>query len=214
MKRPDLPQEFKIIGLTGPSGAGKGEVGMRVQRLGIPVIDTDAVYHEILRPPSLCLEELLRTFGKSILAPDGTLDRGALAALVFDKDDDARRRHQRLNEITHRYVIERSFALLEHYAMDGASAAVIDAPLLIESGLDQICDGVIVVLADREVRLDRLLARDQKDKAAIITRLDAQPQDDFYLARADAVIYNGGEVSLLDGALLDALARMGVSVCE
>ena len=183
---------MKIIGLTGQSGAGKGAVAALFAEHGIPSVDTDAVYHELLIPPSACLDELTTEFTDTILNADGTLNRPALAALVFEPSEEGHRRHQRLNEITHRYVIERTFALLSEYEKQGCKAAVIDAPLLIEAGLHTRCDCVIAVLADREIRMDRLMLRDNLSREQICQRLDAQPNVSFYIEHASVLIYNEG----------------------
>ena len=92
-----------VIGLTGPSGAGKGEVSRMLLALGIPVIDADEVYHALLVPPSPCLDAIASAFGKQVLRADGTLDRKALSAIVFS---DAAQL-QNLNRITHGFVMER-----------------------------------------------------------------------------------------------------------
>ena len=176
------------IGLTGPSGAGKGTVAMLFARFGVPSVDTDAVYHELLLPPSACLDELAGTFGKGILAADGSLNRSALAALVFDPDHP--RRLTTLNQITHRYILERTRELCAGYEKAGMAAVLIDAPVLFESGFDKECDRTLAVLAAPSIRLARIMSRDGLDKAAAEARMDAQPSDDFYTERSDAVLYN------------------------
>jgi dephospho-CoA kinase len=183
---------MKIIGLTGQSGSGKGTLAALFFEAGIPVVDADAVYHKLLIPPSPCLDELRTEFTDDILNPDGTLNRPVLAALVFDCSDAGKARLRRLNEITHRYVTERTVVLLDGYAAQGNKTAVIDAPLLIEAGLHQRCDRVIAVLADRDVRVDRLMARDGLDRERVLARLDAQPDVSFYIDHADILVYNNG----------------------
>ena len=183
---------MKIIGLTGQSGAGKGMVAALFFEYGIPSIDTDAVYHELLTPPSACLDELVDEFTDAILSEDGTLNRPALAALVFEQSPLGKARHLRLNEITHRYVIERTMAMLAEYEAKGCIAAIIDAPLLIEAGLHNRCDRVIAVLADRDLRISRLMQRDNLDLERVCQRLDAQPDVSFYALHADVLIYNNG----------------------
>ena len=183
---------MKIIGLTGQSGAGKGTVAALFAEHGIPSVDADAVYHELLLPPSPCLDELVNEFTDAILYEDGTLNRPALATLVFEQSPKGKARHRRLNEITHRYVIERTVALLAEYERQGCKAAIIDAPLLIEAGLHKKCDRVIAVLADRDIRIQRLMQRDGLNREQVCQRLDAQPDISFYIEHADILIYNEG----------------------
>ncbi|MBR2622231.1 MAG: dephospho-CoA kinase [Clostridia bacterium] len=199
---------MKIIGLTGQSGAGKGTVATLFAEHGIPSIDTDAVYHKLLVPPSPCLNELAGEFSNAILAPDGTLDRRALAALVFEQTEIGRQRHERLNEITHRYVIERTAALLAEYEKQGCKAAIIDAPLLIEAGLHHRCDHVIAVLADREIRVKRLMQRDKLTLEQISERLDAQPDVSFYIDHATMLIYNNGTAQELKSSVSSLLPEV------
>lgn len=199
---------MRIIGLTGQSGAGKGAVAALFAEHGIPSIDTDAVYHELLLPPSACLDELVSEFSASILTPDGTLNRAALAAIVFAPTKNGATRRQRLNEITHRYVIDRTLALLTEYEKQGYKAAIIDAPLLIEAGLHTKCDRVIAVLADREIRIARLIQRDKLSHEQICARLDAQPDMSFYMEHADILIYNNGTTEQLQTEILHWLPEV------
>ena len=201
---------MKIIGLTGPSGAGKGALGACFETCGVPVIDTDRIYHDLLVPPSACLDELVSAFGPHILTSDGTLNRTALATLVFAKGDEANERHATLNRITHRHVIQKTDEMLEQFCNEGKSAVVIDAPLLIEAGMHRDCDIVVAVLADRDVRLERLMARDGKGRDALLARIEAQPSDEFYRAHANVVIENNGDPSALSKAAGDILRRIGV----
>ncbi|MBE6694544.1 MAG: dephospho-CoA kinase [Ruminococcaceae bacterium] len=190
-----MSKKMLIIGLTGPSGAGKGAVGAQLVRRGIPHIDTDAVYHDIITPPSACLCELAVEFGEDIIAPDGSLDRKALAAKVFGDGKEAE--HSRLNFITHKYVLDKVRGLCAEFAAEGKVAVAVDAPLLFESGFDRECDKVISVLADKEIRIARIMARDSISREYAESRVNAQKPDDFYSSAADAVIYNNGDVSLL-----------------
>ncbi len=179
-----------IIGLTGPSGAGKGHIASLFTRYGIPSIDTDAVYHALLLPPSECLHELVDRFGSSILSVDGTLDRRALAALVFAPG--ASEMLSDLNTITHRHVLRVVRCRITELERAGSPAVLVDAPQLYESGFDRECDRVLAVLAPREVRLSRIMERDGLDNTRAAARLDAQKPDDFFRSRADAVIVNDG----------------------
>lgn len=184
------------IGLTGPSGAGKGTVASLFARYGVPSIDTDAMYHDLLVPPSACLNELTARFGEAILSDQGTLDRKALAAVVFAPG------HEQdladLNRMTHRHVLCEVRRLLAIYEAEGKSAVLVDAPQLFESGFDTECDFVLAVIASREARMSRIMARDGLDKARATARLNAQKPDGFFREHANAVICNDGDPEAMD----------------
>ncbi len=196
------------VGLTGPSGAGKGAVASLFARYGVPSIDTDAVYHALLIPPSDCLDELTERFGRNILHSDGTLNRGALAALVFAEghgEDLAA-----LNTITHRHILAEVRARLKGYEADGISAVLVDAPQLFESGFDAECGFILSVLAPYEVRLARVMARDGLDGERARARLDASHRDEFFTERSDAVIVNGGKIEAMEAETRRLLTEWGV----
>ena len=195
---------FPILGLTGPSGAGKGVLAQRLHDAhGFVWIDTDAVYHDLTSAPSPCLDELQSAFGTGIIK-QGALDRPALASIVFAKD--AKDKLELLNCITHKHVMEKSRRQIDAARQSGARGAVLDAPLLFEAGADALCTHTAAVLADRAVRLHRIITRDGLTEQAAQKRLDAQKSDDFYRQRADFVIYNNGTAQELY-ASADALAK-------
>ena len=184
------------IGLTGPSGAGKGLVASLFARYGVPSIDTDTVYHALLMPPSACLDELVERFGQQVLRPDGTLDRTALSAVVFDPANaDAL---ADLNRISHRHVLERVREMLGDHEQAGTPAVLVDAPQLFESGFDAECDKVLSVIAPRELRLARIIERDGLSPERATARLDAQLSEQIFRERADHVMINDGEIEPLD----------------
>ena len=184
---------MRILGLTGPSGAGKGTVGAALSRLGFPVLDTDAVYHTHISGDTPCTRALALAFGSEILCEDGSVDRRRLAAVVFCGGEAEREQKARLNAITHGYVLATCDEWLEEQKAKGVACAVIDAPLLIEARMHERCDLVLAVLAPYELRLARILARDGIPEAAARARLDAQPKEDFYRAHADLVFVNDGD---------------------
>ena len=196
------------IGLTGPSGAGKGVISSLFARFGVPSIDTDAVYHRLLIPPSACLDELVERFGPSIRKADGTLDRPGLASIVFAPGHEEDLRD--LNRITHRHVLDEARRQLEVHRDAGKAAVLVDAPQLFESGFDAECDFVVAVLASRQTRMERIMARDGLDSARAIARMDAQKSDDFFREHADAVLVNDGEIEDLEDEIRDLLRRWEV----
>ena len=191
---------MKVIGLCGGSGSGKGAVARILSSFGIAHIDTDLVYHEITSRPSVCLDALAAEFGADIIR-DGALDRARLREIVFAPPNSTQKL-ARLNSITHKYIIDETERRIQAYLADGVKGVLIDAPLLYESGLDRRCDCVIAVVADRGVRLARIMLRDGISLDAAKKRIDSQLSDKALADKADYVIYNnctleqlGGEVS-------------------
>ncbi len=197
-----------IIGLTGPSGAGKGLVASLFARYGVPSIDTDAVYHELLIPPSVCLDELVAHFGRGILTGSGVLDRRALAAQVFAPGQEAEL--EALNRITHKHVLHEVRRRCRALELLGKPAVLVDAPQLFESGFDTECDKVLSVLASRELRIARIRARDGLDEERATARIDAQRSDEEFRSRSDAVILNEGTPEEPDADVQRLLTEWGV----
>ncbi len=178
-----------IIGITGPTGAGKSLLSTYLKEHGIAVIDADEVYHGLLIPPSDCLEALRNAFGSDIFHADGTLDRSALSAIVFHNAD----KLTLLNETVLGFVlteIRRRIAILEK---EGHKAVAVDAPTLIESGFHTECDTVVSVLAPSDVRLSRIMQRDGIDRTAASVRIAAQKDEEFYRSHSHVVLCNDGD---------------------
>lgn len=193
-----------VIGITGPSGAGKGEISNLLSAYGAYVIDADAVYHDVVSPPSSCLDELIVYFGKDIINSTGGLDRTALAKLVFGEGN--RERLELLNKITHKYVVKEIRDRIIKLQENNTRLCVIDAPLLIEAGLCSDCDLTIAILAKKEIRADRISLRDSISYSAAMARINSQKDDKYYITHTDSVIYNDAGVDELK-ASLDALLR-------
>lgn len=185
-----------VLGLTGPSGAGKSEIARFLRDKGYPLIDADGLVREVQQPGSSCLKALAEAFSPRILRPDGSLDRRRLAELAFQSPE----KTQLLNSIVHPAVIALSVDRIRQAAESGAGAAVLDAPLLFESGMDHICDRTVAVLAPPGERLRRIRQRDGLTKEQAEMRMGAQPLDDYYTARASMVIHNDGDFAHLRAA--------------
>lgn len=194
--RPDVG--LYVVGLTGPTGAGKTAVARVFEAAGIPVIDTDGLAREVVKPGSPCLEQLVQAFSPAILRDDGTLDRAALAARAFATPQTT----ERLNAITHPAIIARSLEQLRACAAQGYRAAAIDAPLLYESGMDALCAQVAVITAPAAKRRARIMARDGLSAEQAARRMAAQPADAFYRERRPAwfVVNDGSPEQLEDEA--------------
>ena len=195
-----------VIGLTGPTGAGKGCVADLFAAFGLPVLNADRIYHTLLIPPSPCLDELADHFGKEVLTEAGTLNRQALAAIVFSNAEEL----TTLNTITHHYVMAEIRKRLEQLRKDEAIAAVIDAPQLFEAGADRDCNVIVSVLADPALRIDRIMRRDSIDADTAIKRISAQKSDAFFRAHSDYVIENNESPERLLEPVRRILSEMGV----
>ncbi len=200
---------MKIIGLTGPSGAGKGSLARELVKMGAEHIDTDAVYHELTSRRGKCTLELAERFGSDVLKKDGSLDRRALAAKVFCGGEMQEKRLRDLNRITHKYVIEESGEMLKDAAERGCRWAIVDAPLLIEAKMDRMCDCVVAVIAQRDRRLERIIGRDGISREAAEKRIDAQKELPFYMSHADYVIENNGSEDELGAKAAALLLSIG-----
>ena len=147
---------MKRIGITGPTGAGKTTALQALAELDAHIIDADAVYHALLESSATLRAELTARFGPSILDGEGRVNRKALGGVVFG--DPAALAE--LNAITHRFIlaeIDRQAAGAEE---QGRSAVAIDAIALIESGLGETCGAIVGILAPRELRIRRIMARE------------------------------------------------------
>lgn len=181
-----------IIGLTGQSGAGKGEVCRILNEHGIESIDTDAVYHKLLVPPSECIDELEAFFGSQILDERGAVNRKALASIVFAPENQSKL--EALNKITHKFILAETEKMICRFENKGCRAVAIDAPLLFESGFEKKCDAVVSVIAPYETRLERIIKRDGIDKERATARLRSQKDESFYTSQSDFVISNNGDM--------------------
>jgi dephospho-CoA kinase len=178
----------RVIGLTGGIASGKTTFADALRARGVPVVDADALARAAVAPGTPALAEIAREFGDGILAPDGTLDRKKLGAVVF-ADASARRR---LEAITHPAVRSAMAEETARLAAAGHALAFYDTPLLYEVGLDRMLDSVVVVWAPRDVQRARLQARDAIGAADAEVRLAAQLPIDEKAARADFVVENTG----------------------
>ena len=188
---------MKIIGLCGGSGSGKSTVAAFFVERGVPAVDADAVYHALISHKTPCLDALCDAFGSEILAADGSLDRKRLGGIVFSGEGCEERRRL-LNEISHRYVLQEVRRLAGEYEKQGYPAILFDAPLLLESGFDRECAALVCVVADRQTRIARVMARDGISEEAASRRIAAQIPDEELIRRSDDCIRNDGDVAALE----------------
>ncbi|MGO9196057.1 MAG: dephospho-CoA kinase [Acidimicrobiales bacterium] len=187
------------IGLTGGIGSGKSTVASMLVERGAVLIDADVLAREVVEPGRKAFAEVRERFGDGVLAPDGSLDRQALAAIVF-ADEVAR---ADLNAIVHPEVGREMFERISHEA--GTDHVVIlDVPLLAEGGRDRYpVAGVLVVDCPVDLAIDRLVAQREMDRADAERRVAAQSSREDRLRVADFIIMNMGSMD----ELRDMVAR-------
>jgi dephospho-CoA kinase len=173
------------IGLTGGIGSGKSTVSALLAAHGAVIVDADRIAREVVEPGTPGLARIIEAFGDGVLEADGSLDRAALAALVF-ADPDARRQ---LDGIVHPLVRARAAEMAAAAPPD--AVVVHDVPLLVETGQASSYDLVLVVEADPTTRVSRLVQRGLTAEDAR-ARIEAQASDDQRRAVADVVLHNGG----------------------
>ena len=179
------------IGLTGGIGSGKSTVAGLLAARGAQIVDADRIAREVVEPGTPGLEAVVAAFGPGVLTHDGALDRPALAAVVF-ADPEARRR---LDGIVHPLVRARATELVAAAPPD--AVVVQDVPLLVETGQAGSYDLVLVVEADLETRVRRLVGRGLSEDDAR-ARIAAQATDEQRRAMADVVLENSGTVEDLE----------------
>lgn len=179
-----------ILGLTGPTGAGKSLLSAYFAKTrGAAVIDADKAARAVTGPGPV-LDRLAEAFGHGILREDGSLDRAALSAKAFS----SRENTQRLNAITHPAICEKMREKLDDCLKAGKAFIILDAPLLFEAGANALCTRTLAVLADPALRESRVRRRDSLSPEAAALRISAGQPDEFYLARANGILYNRGDV--------------------
>ena len=177
---------IRIVGLTGPTGAGKSDVANIWRSKGAAIIDTDALAREIVKPGSPCLQRLVDTFSDTILHPDGTLNRKKLAEIAFSDAAST----QRLNAITHPAILALTREKIENAAEQECAVVIVDAPLLFEAGFDALCDEIVAVTAPAEQRKQRIIQRDGITTAMAEQRMAVQKDDSFYCRDGVTVVHN------------------------
>lgn len=180
-----------LVGLTGGIASGKSTVGRMLAKAGIPVVDADVLAREAVAPGTDGLRAVVARFGSGVLAPDGSLDRKALGAIVFH-DVEARRD---LNAIVHPRVAQLAVEKLDALRAAGThDVAVYEVPLLFENGLEGMMDRTLLVAVPPEVQRARLMARDNAGPVDADARIASQMSLDEKRKRADYVLENDGTV--------------------
>ncbi len=191
-------KNYRVIGLTGQSGAGKTTVCNILQENGFAVINADLLAKKLLDENQICKKTLSLTFGKDIINENNTINRQLLADKCFTNKNNT----DLLNKITHPFIIYMALQEIKRFAALGKQYIVFDAPVLFESYSDVFCDTIISVISSLENRTKRIINRDKITYEQAKKRISAQYDDNFYIQRSDFVIKNNKDLSeLLENTL-------------
>ena len=195
---------FKVLGLCGGSGSGKSAASVFFAKSGYLPINADIVYRELTDKCSPCLDALVCAFGNDILNSHATLDRKKLAEIVFSDKN----KLSELNHITHKFILDEIRNIISKAKEDGYRGALVDAPLLYESGFDSECDFIIAVVADLDIRIARITDRDSISVDAAIKRISSQKTDTELRDLADFVIENNADIYALEHEVAKIISKI------
>lgn len=177
-----------VVGLTGGIGCGKTTISNEFKRLGITIIDADEIARDVVAPGSEGLEAIIKQFGPEIVQSDGYLNRAKLRSIVFAEPE----KTQWLNDLLHPKIRAQMLAEL---SASVSSYTILSVPLLLENGMQTLCNRILVVDILPEQQLQRVLARDQSEPATIKKIMTAQIDRKKRLSLADDIIDNSGQPS-------------------
>ena len=182
---------MKIIGLTGNSGSGKSAVADILRESGGYIIDCDMIAHSNMLRNGIAYNDIISEFGNGITDEGGEINRKRLGGIVFNDKN----KLELLNRITHKYITDEVNRQIEEIKNKPREykCIVIDAPLLIEAGLEALVNEIWVVSAGINKKIERIMVRDDITKDMAIARLKNQRSDEELIKRADVVIYNNGD---------------------
>ena len=182
-------RKFRLIGLTGQSGAGKSTVSRLFAERGASVIDADALVRDIYSADSPCIPVIASVFGDDCLDKNGGINRKILAERAFS----SRENTALLGSIVHPFVTAELMKRLR----SAEGIVIYDAPQLFESGTDAVCDLVIAVVASEDARLERIVLRDGLTAEQARMRVGAQLIEEYFRVNADIVIENNDDADTL-----------------
>ena len=183
---------MKVIGITGSSGSGKSTVAKIFEKkYDAKLVDADKIVKELTIPKTDYMYAIKNDIGEEFFQQDGNLNKKMLAEKIYSDEETLRK----LNRLTFKYVVDEMKKRIFE-TEENVSFVVIDAPLLIEAGLDKLCDYIIAVLANKEIKIQRICKRDNLDEKTAESRLKIQREDKFYADVSNFVIYNNGKEKL------------------
>jgi dephospho-CoA kinase len=193
-----------IIGLTGSIASGKTSISSMLEKMGFPIVDADAIARRVVEKGMPALERIKKEFGEEVLNSDGTLDRKALGQMVFSSS----KKLELLNSITHPAIIEEINRNINSLSDKGEKMCVLDAPLLIESGINGMADSVLLVYVDDRTQLSRLMNRDNISEELALNKISSQMGFEEKRKYADYVIDNSRSLDYTKAQLEKIIATI------
>jgi len=187
------PRTFNklIIGLTGGIGSGKSAVSERFAAAGVKVVDADYASRVVVEKGQPALQQIAQHFGDDILLTDGTLNRALLREKIFATESERKWLESLLHPLINEYIFTELANATTAYA-------ILENPLLFETGQSERCDRILVVDVPVELQVERVMARDNNPEQQVRAIIDAQLPRDERLRRADDVIVNDQDLAHLD----------------
>ncbi|MBP3464285.1 MAG: dephospho-CoA kinase [Clostridia bacterium] len=198
---------MKIIGITGPSGAGKTTLSTILKNnYNASIIDADAVAKKLSTDiTSEYYKEMVKLFGKSTLQENKQLNRKKIASIIYSD----REKKRALNKLTFKYVVDDINKQIGELLKSSQYEYLgIDVPLLYEAKMEKICDYVIAVVAEDKEKVSRICRRDNISEELAKKRLEIQNNNEFFVSKADFVIYNDGSLEKLEKSLEEIIDKI------
>ena len=194
---------MKVIGITGSSGSGKSTITKILsEELEAKIINADEVVKQMQEKDSEYYRKIVDLFGANILQEDGSLNRKKIAEIIFRDEN----KKEKLDKLTFKYVVEEIRQQVEKAKEE---YIIIDAPLLIESGLNKICNIVIAVISKKQEQIKRICKRDNIEESIAKLRLEAQRDNEFYKTNADYIVENnGGNIDAIVGRIRKLVQKL------
>jgi dephospho-CoA kinase len=193
-----------VVGLTGQTGAGKSTVSKFFADSGYTIINADLIAREVMDKGTECLAEVVGAFGDKILREDGSLDRKALASIVFSDKKEL----ERLDSISYPHITRRLKKLVDIYSAEGKKFILLDAPTLFESKSYKFCNLIVSVVAPPEIREQRIIMRDGITPEQARMRMGSQHSEEFFRKHSDFIICNDGSEENLKEVSADVIEKI------
>ncbi len=193
-----------VLGITGGIATGKSTVDAFLREKQLPIVDSDAIAHQLLAPGAAGWVNVKTTFGEQFLNADQTINRAALGRYVFTNPEAL----AKLNALNHPLIYAEIKRQVAVYRQQGTALIVFDAPLMYETGGEKLCDYVLVVTTTATLQLKRLMTRNQLSPAAALARIHSQLPLAVKIAKADFVINNVGNKADLRRKLDQVIASI------